>query len=97
MALPLPVVIQAEQWAQCDNPNCQKWRKLPASTTLNDDEPWYCYLNPDHNKNTCSASEVVSTPPPVAAAMLALVGGVSGRSSPACPEPALAILIVELR
>lgn len=59
MAAYLPV-IQKEVWAQCENPNCQKWRKLPPSTIVNEDEPWYCYMNPDHDRNTCSASEVVS-------------------------------------
>lgn len=28
-------------WAQCDNAGCQKWRKLPPGTVLNDDEPWW--------------------------------------------------------
>ena len=58
--VPLPV-IQKEAWAQCENPNCQKWRKLPpGAPEINEDEPWYCYLNPDAARNTCSASEVVS-------------------------------------
>ena len=58
-ALPiLPVIVQ-ENWAQCENPNCNKWRKLPAGHKINEDEPWYCYLNPDDRKGTCSASEEV--------------------------------------
>jgi CW-type Zinc Finger len=57
IALP---VIQKEAWAQCENPNCQKWRRLPpGAPEINEDEPWYCYLNPDATRNTCSASEVV--------------------------------------
>ena len=27
-------------WAQCDNAGCQKWRKLPPGTVINDNEPW---------------------------------------------------------
>lgn len=27
-------------WAQCDNAGCQKWRKLPPGTVVNDKEPW---------------------------------------------------------
>ena len=57
--IPLPV-IQKEAWAQCENPNCEKWRKLPpGAPPINEDEPWYCYMNPDLARNTCSASEVV--------------------------------------
>ena len=60
-ALPpvVPVIVQ-ENWAQCENPNCNKWRRLPATHKVNEDEPWYCYLNPDADKATCSASEDVS-------------------------------------
>jgi hypothetical protein len=67
-ALPvLPVIVQ-ENWAQCENPNCNKWRKLPPGYEVKEDEPWYCYLNPDDAKATCSASEEVRrrTPPPAA-------------------------------
>lgn len=56
----LPVIVQ-ENWAQCENPNCNKWRKLPPGYQVKEDEPWYCYLNPDERKATCSASEDVST------------------------------------
>lgn len=53
------VVIQKEQWAQCENPNCNKWRRLPrGAPPIDEDQPWYCYLNPDLDRNTCSASEV---------------------------------------
>lgn len=58
--IPVPV-IQKEEWAQCENPNCQKWRKLPRGVTINENESWYCYMNPDNDRNTCSASEVVSS------------------------------------
>lgn len=58
MAAPglLPVIVQ-ESWAQCENPNCNKWRKLPPGHDVKEDEPWYCYQNPDDRKATCSASE----------------------------------------
>lgn len=29
MAAPLLPVIVQENWAQCENPNCNKWRRLP--------------------------------------------------------------------
>ena len=39
-------VVQPKQlgvwvWAQCDNAGCQKWRKLPPGTVVDDKEPWY--------------------------------------------------------
>lgn len=52
-------VITAEQWAQCEIPSCQKWRLLPPGTVLNENEPWYCHMNPDPQKNSCDAPEVV--------------------------------------
>jgi hypothetical protein len=55
----LPVIVQ-ENWAQCENPNCNKWRKLPPGHEVKEDEPWYCYLNPDDSRAACSASEDVS-------------------------------------
>jgi hypothetical protein len=77
--VPLPV-IQKEAWAQCENPNCQKWRKLPpGAPELDEDAPWYCYLNPDANRNTCSASEVVSTNP---LKIKLLINACDGFSSP---------------
>lgn len=52
----------AVQWAQCDNPNCQKWRRLPPGAGAPDeDAPWYCFMNPDPDYNTCSADEAVGT------------------------------------
>lgn len=55
----LPVIVQ-ENWAQCENPNCNKWRRLPPAHKVDEEEPWYCYLNPNQDKATCSASEDVS-------------------------------------
>jgi hypothetical protein len=54
-----PIATQ-QHWVQCENPNCNKWRLLPAGTEVNENEAWYCYMNPDPDKNTCSASEAVS-------------------------------------
>lgn len=51
-----PIATQ-QHWVQCENPNCNKWRLLPAGTVVNENEAWYCYMNPDPDKNTCSASE----------------------------------------
>lgn len=58
--LPILPIIQKEAWVQCENPNCGKWRKLPLGTQVDENEAWYCYMNPDCARNTCSASEVVS-------------------------------------
>ena len=27
-------------WAQCDNQGCQKWRRLPPGTVVDDTVPW---------------------------------------------------------
>ena len=27
-------------WAQCDNAGCQKWRKLPPGTKIDENNPW---------------------------------------------------------
>ena len=27
-------------WAQCDNAGCQKWRKLPPGTKIDEHNPW---------------------------------------------------------
>jgi ubiquitin C-terminal hydrolase len=46
-----------ENWAQCENPSCNKWRILPPNTKLNAEEPWYCHMNPDQKHNSCDAPE----------------------------------------
>lgn len=51
------VLIHKEQWTQCENDNCQKWRKLPPGSILDEEAPWYCYMNSDPKHNRCSASE----------------------------------------
>lgn len=53
------VLIHKEQWTQCENDNCQKWRKLPPGSILDEEAPWYCYMNSDPKHNRCSASEEV--------------------------------------
>ena len=58
-AVAQPTILPAQEWAQCENPNCNKWRLLPPGTVLNENEPWYCYMNPDVSKNTCDAPEAV--------------------------------------
>ena len=32
--------LQEDVWAQCDNPNCQKWRRLPPRTIIDENTPW---------------------------------------------------------
>lgn len=51
----------AVQWAQCENVNCQKWRRLPPGTVVDENAAWYCYMNPDPERNTCSADEAVGS------------------------------------
>ncbi|CAD7697175.1 unnamed protein product [Ostreobium quekettii] len=45
-------------WVQCDNKGCKKWRRLPVGTVIEDeDAPWFCHMNPDPTRNSCSDSE----------------------------------------
>ena len=44
-------------WAQCENPACNKWRRLPPHTALNENEPWFCRMNADPNFNSCDIPE----------------------------------------
>ncbi|XP_065928846.1 uncharacterized protein [Magallana gigas] len=45
-------------WIQCDNVNCQKWRKIPANEGDHyDDVDWFCYMNSDPEYNSCDAVE----------------------------------------
>uniref|UniRef100_A0A7S3R4U1 CW-type domain-containing protein n=1 Tax=Dunaliella tertiolecta TaxID=3047 RepID=A0A7S3R4U1_DUNTE len=53
--LPAAEPYQEDVWVQCDA--CQKWRRLPPSTTLEDDVPWYCNMNPDTNYRSCEIPE----------------------------------------
>ncbi|KAK9837720.1 hypothetical protein WJX74_003736 [Apatococcus lobatus] len=44
-------------WACCDNQNCQKWRRLPPGTAVDPNIPWFCYMNPDEDMNSCDVPE----------------------------------------
>jgi hypothetical protein len=57
--IPFVPVLQKAQWVQCENPNCEKWRRLPPGTAVDEDAAWYCYMNPDAEHNTCEAMEEV--------------------------------------
>jgi hypothetical protein len=32
------VILREDVWAQCDS--CQKWRRLPPGTVLDESQPW---------------------------------------------------------
>eukprot|EP00891_Asterochloris_glomerata_P007995 jgi/Astpho2/7995/Aster-x1473 len=51
-----PIVVE-DSWAQCENEKCQKWRRLPPGTVVDDSQPWFCYMNPDMSKADCSIPE----------------------------------------
>ncbi|KAM4842220.1 zinc finger CW-type PWWP domain protein 2 isoform 1-T2 [Thomomys bottae] len=46
-------------WIQCENESCLKWRLLSNEDVIkvNQDEPWYCFMNNDSRYNKCSVSE----------------------------------------
>ncbi|XP_069854607.1 zinc finger CW-type PWWP domain protein 2 [Dipodomys merriami] len=46
-------------WVQCENESCLKWRLLSNEDAIkvNQNEPWYCYMNNDSRYNKCSISE----------------------------------------
>ena len=35
---------QLSVWAQCDNQNCQKWRRLPPGSVVDDSVPWFVLI-----------------------------------------------------
>ena len=35
---------QLSVWAQCDNQNCQKWRRLPPGSVVDDTVPWFVHI-----------------------------------------------------
>lgn len=37
-------VARLSVWAQCDNQNCQKWRRLPPGSVVDDSIPWYALI-----------------------------------------------------
>ncbi|EFJ47166.1 hypothetical protein VOLCADRAFT_105221 [Volvox carteri f. nagariensis] len=51
----LDIQIHEDVWAMCDA--CQKWRRLPPGTVLDESQPWYCTQNPDKKYNSCSLDE----------------------------------------
>ena len=51
------IQVSAEVWAQCENPDCNKWRRLPPHTVLNENEAWYCRMNADPYFNSCDIPE----------------------------------------
>ena len=34
-------VLAADVWAQCDRDECQKWRRLPPGTVIDEESKWY--------------------------------------------------------
>ena len=50
----LPRAPQLSVWAQCDNQNCQKWRRLPPGSVVDDSVPWYV---PSITATHCQNSE----------------------------------------
>ena len=45
MAFVAPQPLQAaalveEFWAQCEHPHCEKWRKLPPGSFVDESKPW---------------------------------------------------------
>ncbi|KAL6759410.1 CW-type zinc finger-domain-containing protein [Haematococcus lacustris] len=55
--LPMPILLE-EVWVQCDA--CQKWRRLPPGTIVEEDGAWFCNQNPDKAQASCSVPEEVS-------------------------------------
>ncbi|XP_021376338.1 uncharacterized protein LOC110465085 isoform X2 [Mizuhopecten yessoensis] len=45
-------------WVQCDNIDCQKWRRLPVKECEGlSQKEWYCYIGTDPRYNSCEAPE----------------------------------------
>ncbi|KAL4222495.1 AT-rich interactive domain-containing protein 1B [Mactra antiquata] len=53
----LTLQLTESVWVQCDKPECQKWRRIPADESKILDDVWYCDMNSDIKRNTCSAPE----------------------------------------
>lgn len=79
---------QEDVWAQCDNPACKKWRRLPPGTVIDSDAPWFCELNPDPHYNTCTKPEESYTDDGSKALDLAGVsqGAVARNGEPGKPQ-----------
>ena len=46
---------EADTWAQCER--CEKWRRLPPSSSSALPEHWFCELNPDRAFASCEVAE----------------------------------------
>ncbi|XP_069110529.1 zinc finger CW-type PWWP domain protein 1-like isoform X2 [Argopecten irradians] len=45
-------------WVQCDDVDCQKWRRLPVSESKDlSQKDWYCHMGTDPKYNSCAAPE----------------------------------------
>lgn len=47
--------VGEDVWVQCDE--CQKWRRLPPRTVIDDNAKWYCAMNPDTERQSCDVPE----------------------------------------
>lgn len=47
--------VQEDVWAQCER--CDKWRRLPPGTEIDEERPWYCTMNPNKSQNRCDVAE----------------------------------------
>uniref|UniRef100_A0A9J7XI76 MORC family CW-type zinc finger 3a n=1 Tax=Cyprinus carpio carpio TaxID=630221 RepID=A0A9J7XI76_CYPCA len=55
--LPIPKCPD-QNWVQCDEMKCQKWRKLPDGIDVNKlPEKWFCRYNPDPMFRRCEQEE----------------------------------------
>ncbi|XP_028413636.1 MORC family CW-type zinc finger protein 3-like [Dendronephthya gigantea] len=59
--IPEPQEVQSipdQTWAQCDEPSCLKWRKLPDGIHPDSlPDKWFCHMNPDPNFKSCDVPE----------------------------------------
>ncbi|KAM3607367.1 uncharacterized protein V6R79_006353 [Siganus canaliculatus] len=47
-----------QNWVQCDNSKCLKWRKLPDGIDCNKlPDKWFCRMNPDPQFRNCQVDE----------------------------------------
>mmetsp|Transcript_39573 Transcript_39573/g.112231 ORF Transcript_39573/g.112231 Transcript_39573/m.112231 type:complete len:360 (+) Transcript_39573:788-1867(+) len=47
--------IEEDVWAQCEI--CNKWRRLPPGSVVEEETPWYCHMNGDKARNRCDIAE----------------------------------------
>ena len=48
VAIMAMAVLAADVWAQCDREECQKWRRLPPGTVIDEESKWCCRLWQSH-------------------------------------------------